>query len=113
MADQFLLSLVLNGVIYLDSSHANALVICNHCPLLIRRVVDSRGNELAFYQNTQGLLYTGKKGSEMKRQHAAGENSSGFTNEQSPQCGLLAGICWTKNQSPSYSPGVGGRRGYK
>ena len=38
--------------------------------------------------NTRGLLYIGKKGSEMKRQQAAGEKSGGFTNEQFPQGGL-------------------------
>ena len=37
--------------------------------------------------NTQGLLYIGKKDHEMKRQQAVGENSSGFTSEQSPQDG--------------------------
>ena len=57
-----------------------------------------------------------------------GKTSSGFTNEQSPQCfktsvvlpissprsvGLLAEICWTKRQSPRYSPGVGEWRGNK
>ena len=43
-------------------------------------------------------LYTGKKGPEMKRWLAAGENSSGFTNEQSLLCGVFSGICWTKSQ---------------
>ena len=37
---------------------------------------------------------------------AAGENSSGFTNERSPQGEVLAGICWTKSQSPRYSLGL-------
>ena len=57
-------------------------------------------------ENTQGLLYIDKKGHEMKRLQAAGETSSGFTNEQS-LVGLLPGICWTKSQSPCYSPGPG------
>ena len=62
--------------------------------------------------NTRGMLYIGKKGSEMKRWQAVGENSSGFTKllpTSSPRrVGLLAGICLTKSQSPRYAPGLGG-----
>ena len=51
------------------SDFYNALVICNQM-----RAGDSRGNDQGFYQsfatavrgNTWGLLYIGKKGSEMK-----------------------------------------------
>ena len=77
---------------FMVSNCSNALVICNHDPPQARgRVGDNRGNERALTKvlprqsggNTQGLLYIGKKGCEMKRQQAVGENSSGFTNEQS------------------------------
>ena len=47
--------------------------------------------------NIRGLLYLGKKGCEMKRFGAAGENSSGFTNRSLRRVELL-----------SYSPRPGG-----
>ena len=56
---------------------------------------------------TRGLLYIGKKGREMNRYQAAGENSSGFTNEQSPQGGLLAGFAGRKVEVPAIFCGVG------
>ena len=71
-----------------------ALVICNHtsprpgegCGIAVE--VSGALTKVLPWQcrgNTQGLLYIGKKGHEMK----AGENSSGFTNEQSPQGGAF------------------------
>ena len=50
----------------------------------------------------------GKKGREMKTKQAAGENSSGFTNEQSPKGGAFSGDLLEKSQSPRFSPRVGG-----
>ena len=63
--------------------------------------------------NTRGLLYI-KKGSEMKNEKKAGcgENSSGFTNEQSPQGRAFSGdLLDQKSKSPLFL-GAGGR-GYK
>ena len=55
--------------------------------------------------NTQGLLYIDKKGSEMKNSRLQGKTAVVLP---SSRVGLLAGICWTKSQSPRYSPGLGG-----
>ena len=54
------------------------------------------------------MLYIGKKGREMKRLQAAGEKSSGFTNEQSPQGGDFSrDLLDQKSKSPLF-PGPGG-----
>ena len=59
-------------------------------------------------ENTQGLLYIGKKGREMKRLQAAGENSSGFTNEQFPRGGAFSrDLLDQKSKTPLF-PGAGG-----
>ena len=82
---------------------------------------DSRANERGFDQsfatavggggggNTRGLLYIGKKGSEMKRYQFAGENSRFFfTNEQSPQGGaFIRDLLDLKSKSPLF-PGPRG-----
>ena len=64
--------------------------------------------------NTPGLPYISKKGCEMKPYQAAavGENSSDFTNKQSPQDGALSGdLLDQKSKSPLFL-GAGGGHGY-
>ena len=48
----------------------------------------------------------------MKRQQAAGENNSGFTNEQSPQGGAFSRDLLDQKSVPTIPGGVRGR-GYK
>ena len=58
--------------------------------------------------NTRGLLYIGKKVREMKRYSSRLQEKTAVVlpPASSPRrVGLLAGICWTKRQSPRYSPG--------
>ena len=43
----------------------------------------------------------------MKRWQAAGENSSGFTNEQSPQDGAFSGDLLEQKSKSRHSPGPG------
>ena len=79
---------------------------------------DSRGNERGFGQSFAtavrgkypGFALNRQKSREMKRQQAAGENSSSFTNEQSPQGGAFnRDLLDQKSKSPLF-PGPGGRR---
>ena len=59
--------------------------------------------------NTRGLLYIDKKGSEMKINNRLRGKTAVVLPTSSPRrVGLLAGICWTKSQSPGYSMGLGG-----
>ena len=62
--------------------------------------------------NTWGLLYISKKGREIKRYHAAGENSSGFTNKQSLQGGDKQGSAGPEVKVPAIPWGLVGR-GYQ
>ena len=106
-----------------NSNGSNALVICNHAPSPAPgRAGDSRGNERGFDQSFAtavqgkypGLLYIGKKGHEMNRWQAVGENSSGFTKEQSPQGGAFSrDLLVQKSNSPLFPGAEGGGRGYK
>ena len=53
-------------------------------------------------RNIHTLLYIGKKGQEMDRR-LQGENSSGFTKEQSPQGGAFSGhLLDQKSKSPLF-----------
>ena len=57
------------------------------------------------------VIIIGKKGSAMKTYQTAGENSGGFTNCQSPQCGGFGRVLLdTTSKSPLFSGAVG--RGY-
>ena len=56
--------------------------------------------------NARGLLYIGKKG-------RGGKIDVVLPTSSPRSVGLFAGICWTKSQSPRFSPGLGGGRGYK
>ena len=58
--------------------------------------------------NTRGLLYIDKKGSEMKNSRLRGKTAVVLPTSSPRRVGLLARICWTKSQSPRYSPGLGG-----
>ena len=105
-----------------ETLHSNALVVCNYAPPpthgggrwiavemsgALTKVLPQQCGE-----NTRGLLYIGKKGCEMKRQQAAGGKTAVVLPICSPRrVVLLAGICWTKSQSPRYSPGRGGEAG--
>ena len=99
----------------------NALIICKHAPTprgpgiavemsgALTKVLPRQCGE-----NTQGLLYIDKKGSEMKNSRLRGENGSGFTNEQSPQGWAFSGdLLDQMSKSPLFSRGWGGGRGYK
>ena len=55
--------------------------------------------------NTGGLLYIGKKCSEMKRLQAVGDTSSGFTIEQSLQGGTFSGDLLDQKSVPAISWG--------
>ena len=55
-----------------------------------------------------GLLYIGKKCCEMKKYHATGENSSGFTKEPSPQGGaFIRDLLDQKSKVPAIPLGWG------
>ena len=48
----------------------------------------------------------------MKRLQAAGENSSGFTNQQFPQGGAFSRDLLDQKSKKHYSPGLGGGGGW-
>ena len=77
------------------------------------RAGDSRGNEWGFDQSFAAAvrrkypgfaLYIGKKG----RSRLQGKTAVVLPKSSLRRVGLLARICWTKSQSPHYSPGLGG-----
>ena len=97
-----------------------ALVICNHGPPNPGGVpgiaVEMSGalTKVLPWQcrgNTRGLLYIDKKGSEMKNSRLRGKTAVVLPMSSPRRVGLLAEICWTKSQSPRYSPGLGGGGG--
>ena len=104
-------------------SFPNVLVICNHYPhpRASARAGDSRGNERGFDRSFAmavrgkypGFALYRQKGCEVtEKRQAAGENNSGFTNEQSPRGGTFSGdLLDQKSKSPLFHGG--GDRRYK
>ena len=74
-----------------DQFRINALVICNTAPQGRGRAGDSRGNERGFDQSFTMAVWGKYPGFSLYMQK-----------------GPLEGTCWTKSQSPRYSPGLGG-----
>ena len=107
----------------------NALVVCNHPPPLPpppppppppprpeEGRPDSLGNERGFDQSfatavreIPGVCFIYAKRAVNEKIADCGEKTAVVLPTSSPRrMGLLAGICWTKSQSPRYSPGLEG-----
>ena len=86
----------------------NALVICNHAPTPGGRAGDSRGNERGFEQSFAMAVREKYRGLLYRQKGPCNVKIAGCGEKHPHRVRLLAGVCWTKRQSPRYYPGMAG-----